>query len=198
MNYSGARPFTDAEIVKVLGAYGGRYAKRDRLLLLFGVHTGYRIKETLSIKVSDVFDGVKVLDEVCVKKGYMKGKVRNRTMPLHSNVREGIAVWLEVYLRGLSNPLERPLFPRQRTMFAMTRSQAANILIRATAEAGVDVRRVSTHTGRKSFARKMWNSPQIGHDMAKMAHLLGHRNFSNTLKYLEFTEELDAAILTVE
>jgi integrase len=195
MNYSGARPFTDVEIEKILGAYRGRYAKRDRLLLLFGVHTGYRIQETLSVKVGDVFDGTRVLKEVCVKKGFKKGKARSRTMPLHANVREAIVAWLEVYLDGLSSPLERPLFPRQRTVFAMTRCQAANILIRATAEAKVDLRRVSNHSCRKSFARKMWNSPQIGQDMAKMARLLGHENYSNTLRYLEFGQELEEAVL---
>jgi hypothetical protein len=41
----------------------------------------------------------------------------------------------------------------------------------------------------------MWDSPIVNRDMAKMARLLGHQNFSNTLRYLEFADELDKAVL---
>jgi hypothetical protein len=34
----------------------------------------------------------------------------------------------------------------------------------------------------------MWASPQVNGDMAKMARLLGHQNWSNTLRYVEFLD----------
>ncbi len=64
----------------------------------------------------------------------------------------------------------------------------------AAESAGVDSDRIATHTLRKTFARRLWDSPQVGKDPARMARLLGHTNWSNTLRYLEFTD-LDAAVL---
>ena len=43
----------------------------------------------------------------------------------------------------------------------------------------------------------MWKHPLpiVNQDPAKMARLLGNDNWGNTLRYLEFTDELDAAVL---
>jgi integrase len=127
----------------------------------------------------------------------MKGRSKSRSMPLHPAVQESIKSWLFVYLPGLPNALQRPLFPRQRTCFPLTRSQAFNIITRAAAKAGIDVNRVSCHSCRKTFARKLWGSEKVGFDIAKMARLLGHQNVRNTLTYLEFGRELDAAVMSL-
>lgn len=41
----------------------------------------------------------------------------------------------------------------------------------------------------------MWERPQVNCDMAKMGRLLGSENFSNTLRYLVFVDELEEAVL---
>jgi integrase len=195
MNYSGCRPFTEAELPLILAQCSGRYAARDRCLILMGAHTGYRISELLSIRIDSIWDGCRVNDHVVVQKGFMKGKAKSRTMPLHDKVKAAVQEWLTEYLRGLDDFVGRPLFPRQRTRYAMSRSKAADMMKTAAAKAGLDVRRISCHSTRKHFALRMWDSPIVNRDMAKMARLLGHQNFSNTLRYLEFADELDKAVL---
>jgi integrase/recombinase XerD len=197
MNYTGCRPITLTELPLILAACTGRYASRDRSLILTGAYTGYRIKELLAITVGDVFDGRRVSDQVTVQRGFMKGKARSRTMPLHERVREAIGEWLAEYLVGLDDIASRPLFPRQRTRNAMSRSKAADLIKTAAEKAGLDTRRLSCHSTRKHFALRMWNSPIVNKDMAKMARLLGHENFSNTLRYLEFADDLERAVLSV-
>jgi integrase len=195
--YSGARPFTEEELPLVLAACSGRYAARDRCLILAGTHTGYRISELLSITVDQIFDGSRVSDSVTVGRGFMKGKIKSRTMPLHNQLRIVIADWLAEYLQSLGDFAGRPLFPRQRTIHALSRSAAVGMIKSAAEKAGLDTRRISSHSCRKFFAKRMWESPIVGKDMAKMARLLGHENFSNTLRYLEFADELEKAVLSV-
>ncbi len=197
MNYTGCRPFSDVELERVLHAFGGRYAARDRLMVTMGAHTGFRVGELLSLRVRDVWDGYQSKREVTVARGYMKGRRRARTMPLHQNVREAIEDWIKVYGIGMADLRDRPLFPRQRTLCALTRRQVALKIIAAAKTAGIDTARVSTHSLRKSFARKMWEHPQVRGDMARMARLLGHSNYANTLRYLEFASELEDAVLSV-
>jgi integrase/recombinase XerD len=146
--------------------------------------------------VDQIFDGSRVGDSVTVKKGFMKGKNKSRTMPLHNQLRAAIAEWLNEYLSGLDDFVGRPLFPRQRTFNALSRSKMADMIKTAARKAGLNTRRISSHSLRKHFARRMWESAIVGKDMAKMAKLLGHENFSNTLRYLEFANELEKAVLS--
>jgi integrase/recombinase XerD len=194
---TGARPITEEELPLILAQCTGRYATRDRCLILMGAHTGYRISEMLSMTVDSVWDGHQVSDYVVVEKGFMKGKKRSRSMPLHDKVRTSVQEWLTEYLPGLDDITGRPLFPRQHTRYAMSRSKAADMLKTAAGKAGLDTNRISCHSTRKHFALRMWESPLVNRDMAKMAHLLGHANYSNTLRYLEFGNELEKAVLSI-
>lgn len=78
----------------------------------------------------------------------------------------------------------------------MSTVQVWSILKTAAKKAGVDAERVASHSMRKTFASRMWVSPFVDKDMSKMARLLGHQNFSNTLRYLQFLDNsLEEAVL---
>lgn len=196
MDYTGCRPFTDREYEKMLSTFSGKYALRDIALFEFGIRTGFRISEILSIRVGDVFrDGI-MANSVTVKRSWMKGRHNSRTMPLHPLAAERISEWMSE--AGFNKPemAEQPVFCRQLTGHPMSRAQAWTILKDAARLAGLDVERVGSHSLRKTFARKMWESPRVGGDMAKMAKLLGHRNYNNTLRYLEFLDgSLESAVM---
>ena len=196
MNYTGCRPLSDEEIIQVLDACQGRYRARDVALILMGVYTGFRINEMLSLRVSDVFKGGEVAKEVLVEKGFMKGKRKSRTMPLHQKVRDALHALLQS--SRMWHPLYQdwPLFHSQGRPTRLSSRQAFDIIVNAASKAGLDVDRVGTHTLRKTFARRMWVSPSVGRDPAKIARLLGHHNWGNALRYLEFADELDEAVLT--
>lgn len=118
-------------------------------------------------------------------------------MPLHHTAAEAIHKWI-IEARFTDPSMEnQPLFCRQLTNKRLTRSQGWNIIKGAATRADIDIERVAGHSMRKTFATNMWNSPFVRKDMAKMAKLLGHENFSNTLKYLEFLDgSLEAAVLS--
>jgi site-specific recombinase XerD len=80
----------------------------------------------------------------------------------------------------------------------MTSRQSFAILASAAEAAGVDPERLGTHSMRKTFAAAAWCHPSINRDMAKMARLLGHSNFSNTLRYIQFLDDsLETAVMTM-
>jgi site-specific recombinase XerD len=192
MYYSGSRPLQEDEIEKMLATCTGKYAARDRLLIKFGCYTGFRISEILAVNLGDVFHGSKPLCQVVIAKGFVKGKARARTMPLHANVRQAIE---QLVAERVGYKATDPLFTCQRTTKRLSRRQATAIVVRMALVAGIPLNRIGTHSLRKAFAIRMYNNPLIRGDMARMAHLLGHQNFSNTLKYLEFAGELERAVL---
>jgi integrase/recombinase XerD len=191
---SGCRPWNDDEVILILNSCSGRYAVRDRALLISGIYTGFRIGELLALKLKDIWSGTDVFPSVTVRASHMKGRKYSRTVPLHERAREALRAWILVMQSMGMVSARQPIFPRQRRHRSLTRHQARRIILAATARAGMSTYRVATHTLRKTFARRLWNSPLIQKDPAKMARLLGHANWSNTLRYLEF-DDLEAAIL---
>lgn len=188
MDYTGCRPFTDHEYEKMLLTFSGKYVSRDVAMFEVGIRTGFRISEILSMRVGDVFVDGRMRTSVIVKKCWMKGGKRSRTMPLHPKASNALFRWIieaEFVRPGME---DQPVFCRQRTDHPMTRAQAWGILKSAARRAGLDVSRIASHSMRKTFASHMWQSTHVNHDMAKMAKLLGHSNFSNTLRYLEFMD----------
>lgn len=195
MNYSGCRPLSDDEITLFIDACDGRYRARDVTLITMGIYTGFRIRELLSLRVNDIWDGTQVTRQVHIAKGFMKGRSKSRTMPLHENVRDVLSSYLQS--TRMWHPLysDWPLFHSQGRPTPLSTRQAFDIVVHAAAKAGLDIERIGTHTLRKTFARRMWVSPLVNKDPARMARLLGHDNWGNTLRYLEFADELEAAVL---
>jgi len=195
---TGMRPLSDREVTLMLQAMsGGKNAVRNQALLTLGIFTGFRISELLSIKVGDVWDGYKVRDRVTVSKGFLKGKKKEgRTMPINPGSANGIRRWLRSANRDNFCFLDWPLFAAQGTRKAISRQFATRVLVEAAEKAGIDSKRIAGHSLRKTFASKAWISSAVAGDMAKMAKLLGHSNWSNTLRYIEFLDgSLDQAVM---
>ena len=196
MNETGCRPLSSAECERVLAAFEGRYQLRDRALFLLGIKTGYRISELLAIRIGDVWSDGKIKSAVTVGSAWMKGRKIARTMPINPVAAEAIRLWLRSARMEHAFFADWPLFPSQGRNKPISSRQAFSILAESAARAGLDLARVGTHSLRKSFASAAWSHPAVNKDMAKMAKLLGHRNFSNTLRYLEFLDgSLDTAVM---
>jgi site-specific recombinase XerD len=181
-----------------MAAFRGRYKMRDRALFLLGIKSGFRISELLAIKVRDVWNGTGVRASVTVAAAWMKGRKNSRTMPINPAAAEAIRLWLRVSGMDHAYFADWPLFHAQGHKKAITSRQAFSILVESVIDAGIDPARVGTHSLRKSFASAAWSHPSVNKDMAKMAKLLGHRNFSNTLRYLEFMDDsLTTAVMEI-
>ena len=197
MQYTGCRPLTDEEHNAILNAFEGKYRLRDQALFELGVRSGFRISEMIAVRVGAIFRDGKILGSLTIKRCFIKGKHNDRSMPLHPIAARRIEAWIRE--AGFDHPAmsEQPLFSRQYTCKPLSRMQAWSIIKQSAIKAGLDTDRVACHSMRKTFATKMWHNSLINKDMAKMARLLGHQNFSNTLRYLEFLDHsLESAVLT--
>ena len=135
---------------------------------------------------------------VTVKAGAMKGRSSSRTVPLNPNASTALAHWLRCSNMFAPQFADFALFPRQGHRSSITTRRAFGIVIAAVAGAGLDTSRVGTHSLRKTYATSCWHHPSVGKDMVKMAKLLGHKNFNNTIRYIEFLDgSLDAAVMGI-
>lgn len=172
-----SRPLTNEEIQTSLESLKN---PRDKLLLIIGLRTGFRISEILSFKVSDVLQYGQIKGTLTVARKNMKGKFTSRSTPTHSDIKEAL---LPV-LTGLKE--NDKLFP-------FTARHASRILKNAFIKAKLQGN-VSTHSARKTFAKKMHDYFQK--DLVKTQKALGHASISSTVHYISFDEkEVEEAIL---
>jgi integrase len=107
----GCRPLSDEELVLVAKSFAGTFAKRNKALFVVGHRTGFRISELLSLRVGDVLQHGRIVEELSVQRRHMKGgkagKTSGRTIKLHPEARAALSVWL----RALQKLLKRSLAP---------------------------------------------------------------------------------------
>ncbi|MBK8477274.1 MAG: tyrosine-type recombinase/integrase [Opitutaceae bacterium] len=194
-----ARPLSEFEYNKMVEflATAGRH--RDRLLLVLGCATGYRITELLSLKWEQLWDGTAARSEVQVARRNLKGgqgprcrSVRSRRVPLNERARAAI----EAYAKEVPHltAAEAAVFQTGRSQGgAMNRSQAFRMLTGAAVDCGVGRGRLSTHTLRKTFVARVYAAS--GHDLIKTQRIVGHSSPLTTARYLETDQdELDELV----
>ena len=197
-----ARPFTEVEYSTLSQYFSDQKRTRDRLLLVLGCATGFRIQELTSLTVSQVWDGSAVTKEITVARRDLKGgqgvymrSVRSRRVPLSDAVRAVISEHLKVI--GVDNT-GRTLFATGRSQpgAGIDRSQAFRILVAAATACGIDATRISTHSLRKTFARRIFEAS--GRDLIRTQRIIGHANPMTTARYLETdSADLDRLVLTI-
>lgn len=190
----GCRPLTSDELRDALAAFSGRYAARDRLLLVLGVTTGFRVSELLSVSIGDVWRRGRPVQKIRVARASMKGRRQSRAVALAPFVRPFLADWLgQLALLGPLE-LESPLFTsRKGTGRAISRVQAYRILSSAFLDADVDLPCNGTHTMRKTYAATVYEA--MDHNIFKLQRALGHASPASTVAYLSFDEtELDEVV----
>lgn len=155
---------------------------RDRCLFITGIRTGFRISELLSINIEDVIDDKgEIKKEIKVKKKNTKGKIEGRIMPLHNDARDLIKQYL-IAVPGQSGPLFRSKMGR-RIIGRLDQSVFNKALKLAAKKSNINSDTLSSHTMRKSFAKKIYEA--LGQDIHKLQKAMGHRNLSSTASYLQ-------------
>lgn len=194
----GCRPLTDPEVSIISKSFGGVFAKRNKALFVVGHRTGFRISELLSLKVGDVLQHGKILDQISVPRRHMKGgkagKTSGRTVPLHPEGRAALSVWLEVLAKMLKGGLDpqTPVFcsrvkdPTTGVKRAVSREQAWRIL-KESFNSNELQGNLGTHAMRKTFCNRMYE--KLNHDLVKCQRAMGHANVNSTVAYLSFREE---------
>jgi integrase len=176
---------------------------RNHLLVLLGLRTGFRISELLSLNIGDVWDGHTVVREISVSRARLKGgrgpkraSIRSRSVPISEEVRESLRQYLG--MRVVQSPLEasEPLLCSSRRL-RLSRWQANRVIHEAARKAGLSSQqRLGTHSLRKTFARRIYQSS--GKDLMLTRAALGHSSVSITQRYLETDAgELNRIILSL-
>ena len=150
-----------------------RTHQRDASLAIFLLHTGLRLGEALSLRLDDLqFSERKGL--VTIRQG--KGG-KTRSVPLNTEARKALHMWLEVRPEGDGNYLWIGL--ENKSSGALSGRSVQRALIRLGQLAGLE--RLTPHVLRHSFAKNLIDA---GVGLEKVAALLGHSNLNTTRIYV--------------
>jgi site-specific recombinase XerD len=167
-----------------------KYKRRDYALIFFSCYVGFRISETLSLKVADIINPAtrppQLLDFVYLKKANTKRKVAGRTAYLNNALKPILQEYLDMegmLIRYKYNP-NIALFPSPREEnVSLTTRQAERIFKRAFAKAEITGGKLATHVGRKTFAKMCYD--KLGNDILSLQTAMGHKNLSSTQHYIK-------------
>ena len=143
---------------------------RDALLFSFGINTGLRISDILSLDVGYV----KGRDYIEIRE---KKTNKYKKFPLNRFLKEEI----DLFVEGL--PSEQPLFYTQKCR--LDRAQAYRILNKAAQAVGVK-ERIGTHTLRKTFG---YHHYKKYNDIVLLQKIFNHSSPSVTLRYIGIEQE---------
>lgn len=177
----GCRPLTQREVKKIVKVWND-HNPRNKALFLLGLYSGLRIKELLSLKVKDIYNGNEIATYLYIERRNMKGKKEGKQVILNERARQVIADLLKAY----DYKPDDYLFLSQKGKGMLTRQQAWNILRSAFKKANVQGK-VACHTLRKTFADRIYENSKG--DIFLVGNMLGHKNIKTTVSYLEFKQE---------
>jgi integrase len=187
---AGRKPITEAQEPELLAALE-QVPERDALIILASLHLGFRISETLSLNVSQVWEGGRVKAQVKVERRRLKGgrgRHRNRISSRCVPINPVLTVALEKYLFGRFGsgdaPPGEPLFPSRMRGRRLSRWRANAIVHQVLRAAGIDDgENYGTHSLRKAFCRKVYQATKYDINMTR--EIMAHASIGTTQKYLE-------------
>jgi integrase len=181
-----------------------RLPARDGALIIAELFTGFRISEVLRITVGSVWCEGRVRDHISLPPRAMKGGRGNtRRVPVVPELRRSLERHLRVMGRRLMLTPDLPLFLSRESgpageARALSTESARRILRGAFSRAGiVDDGRLGTHSLRKAWARRVFDS--CGKDPMILRAALNHQDLRTSQAYIEIgSEELDRAMRAVD
>ncbi|WP_339216247.1 site-specific integrase [Solibacillus sp. FSL W8-0372] len=181
MNY--VQPIRDLVKISEVRSFLASKNKRDELLFCFGIYTGLRISDILTVKVNDVLgkDHFFIIEQK-TKKAKQRSKkytVRKR-VPLIAKLRKLITSYCDNmkqtdYLFKSRQGKNRPI----------TRVRAYDILREAANHCGL--KEIGTHTLRKTFGYLVYQNDK---DVALLQDIFNHSAPYITLKYIGVNQDV--------
>lgn len=156
-----------SEIKKVLKKLSK--SKRNKLLFVLGIYTGFRVSDLLKLKLKDIA-GVKISVKE-EKTGKQRVIVINETLKNHIDE-------TTKYLKP-----DDYLFKSNKTGKPITRNHAHKIIKEACEKLNINA---GTHTMRKTFA--YWHYKQYG-SIEKTRRILNHGDAETTKEYIGILQE---------
>jgi integrase len=176
----GSKPLTNTEVNLLMKNLS---SQRDRLLVILGTRTGFRISELLSLTVGDCIQYGKVKESITVSRSNMKGKFSSRTVVLHDEAKK--------YLKSYINNHMNKCNPKDK-LFPICRQHIDRILKKAIKKAKLEGK-VSSHSFRKTFCKRIHEA--LDKNLINTQRAMGHKSLSSTVNYLSFDQDvIDNAI----
>lgn len=155
------------------------FGKRNHLLFVFGINSGLRISDILSMTIADVATAKgKVRKQVTIKE---KKTGKNKTFVLNKN----ITAVLQEYLDEIPElSPDAPLFKSRKGNRALSRVQAWEILTNAAKAIGIE--NMGTHSLRKTFG---YHAYRAGYGIEKLQEVFNHSSPAITKRYIGITQD---------
>lgn len=193
---STARYITPGERSRLLAAMPN---PRDRLLVVLGLNTGFRVSELLSLRWHQLWGEGQPLAYVEIARRNLKGgrsarrkKVLSRRLPINATAAAAIREYaFAVSGSGCPDPEAWVFASRKRARGVITRRQAHTILARAAVRAGLK-EKVAPHGLRRAFGIDAY---EMSKDVLLVRDLLGHRSVLTTEAYLRRGEDRMHAVV---
>ncbi|WP_053366338.1 tyrosine-type recombinase/integrase [Bacillus sp. FJAT-27245] len=158
-------------------------SQRDVLLFVFGINTGIRVSDLLSIKVKDVWDGESV-KEFMIIHDCDGGKPQ--AFYLNNSIRNELELFFQLYKLEANDYL----FKSKKNELPITRQQAYRIINHAAKKVGV-TGKIGTHTLRKTFG---YHAYRKGIAISILMAVFNHHSPKETLKYIGIENGEDSSI----
>lgn len=150
-----------------------QHSQRDLLFFVFGINTGIRVSDLLSLKVSDVLTGKEIKDFL-----YIKDTQGEEMTPFYIN--SSVKMELNKYLILVDLHENDYLFKSKKDNHPITRQQAYRIINQAAKEVGIPGK-IGTHTLRKTFGYHAYRKGIAVSILSKIYH---HQSSAETLRYI--------------
>ena len=155
---------------------------RDYLLFVFGINSGLRISDILSLKLGDVKDYKGNLKDYLTIKEQKTGKTRK--VFFNKQIKEACNYYLA---KTKIFDLDRYLFTNEKSNknIPLSRVRAYQLINEWCREVGINYK-VGGHTLRKSFG---FHLRQQGVSIEKISSLLNHQNLKVTFRYIGINDD---------
>ena len=179
---------SENQIKQIRGNLYRQKNPRDYLIFVFGINSGLRIGDILSLKLEDVKDSQGNLKDYLDIKEQKTGKTRK--VFFNKQIKEALNHYLKK--TGIFN-LDRYLFINEKSKKnkPITRIRAYQLINKWCKDVGLDCK-VGGHTLRKTFGYHM---RMQGVSIERISNLLNHRNIKVTFRYIGINDDENKEVI---
>ncbi len=179
---------SESQIKQIKGNLYRQKNPRDYLIFVFGINSGLRIGDILSLKLTDVKDYKGNLRDYLTIKEQKTGKTRK--VFFNKQIKEALNYYIKK--TGIFN-LDQYLFTNEKSKEnkPITRVRAYQLINKWCRDVGLDCK-VGGHTLRKTFGYHM---RMQGVSIERISNLLNHRNIKVTFRYIGIDDDENKEVI---
>ncbi|MBA7589151.1 Tyrosine recombinase XerC [subsurface metagenome] len=179
---------SENQIKQIRGNLYKRENPRDYLLFVFGINSGLRIGDILSLRLRDIKDSCGDLKHYLDIKEQKTGKFRK--VFFNKQIKEALNFYLEK--TGIFD-LDQYLFTNEKSKKNehITRIRAYQLINKWCRDVGIKYK-VGGHTLRKSFG---YHLRMQGISIERISSLLNHRNIKVTFRYIGIDDDENKEVI---